>query len=164
MQEAQPISKNMQHLLSNKIGLCVLGLMLGVLLSSGCKKDEVLADPIPFIKLESINPTTVQEFSDNITMVLSYDDGDGDLGFSNADSLALEVHDSRLTNPDFYHVQNLAPEDQVLHIRGTIQVIIDAPFLLGTGATEIIHYKVRIKDRAGNWSNIVTTPDITITQ
>lgn len=152
--------------LLGKNGICVacVVILLVWMLASGCKKDVVEADPVPFLKIESVTPTTVTQFVDSVVVMLSYDDGDGDLGFSDPDSTALEVTDSRFSLPDYYFVQPLAPIGEPIHIRGTLRVELTAPFLLGNGTSETIQYRIRILDRAGNWSNEVTTPDITIVQ
>jgi hypothetical protein len=131
------------------------------LLGVGCKK-EVPIDPVPFLKIEEVSPTTTIQFQENIDVLLTYQDQDGDLGFQNPDSFALEVLDSRLTIPDYYHVQPVAPPDQELSVRGTITLEINSPFILGNGTQEVVSYAIRIKDRAGNWSNTVVTPDITV--
>ncbi|HHG83964.1 MAG TPA: hypothetical protein ENJ82_04380 [Bacteroidetes bacterium] len=117
---------------------------------------------IPFLKIDQVTPTTLTQFQNNILVTLTYDDMDGDLGFQQPDSMALEVLDSRLATPDYYHVQPLAPPDKELHIRGTLSLEISSPFLLGNGSQEVFSYTIRIRDRAGNWSNTVITPDITV--
>lgn len=152
--------------LLGKNGICVACILILVVwvLFSGCKKKNVEPDPVPFLKIESVSPTTVTQFVDSVVVILSYDDGDGDLGFSDPDSTALEVTDSRFSLPDYYFVQPLAPIGEPLHIRGTLRVELTSPFLLGNGSSEVIQYRIRILDRAGNWSNEVTTPDITIVQ
>lgn len=136
--------------------------LLGIsVLTAACKK-EVPIDPVPFLKIEEVSPTTTTQFQENIDVILTYQDQDGDLGFPEPDSFALEVLDSRLTTPDYYHVQPVAPVGQELSVRGTITVEINSPFILGNGNQEVFHYTIRIKDRAGNWSNSVVTPDITV--
>ena len=149
---------------SKSICWACFGILLLWIFFSGCKEDKILSDPVPFLKIESVTPTSVTQFQDSVIVLLSYDDGDGDLGFSNPDSTALEVTDSRFTVPDYYFVQALAPVGQVLHIRGSLRLALTPPFILGNGNQETIQYSIRIKDRAGNWSNTVTTPDITISQ
>ena len=143
--------------------LPLLGLLLGV---TACKKEdpELDIDPIPYITLEEVSATQIQEFQEDITITIGYEDEDGDLGFENPDSLSVEVKDSRLSLPDLYHLQPLAPPDTELHIVGTINVVVPSPFLLGNGTSETVNYTVRIRDRAGNWSNPVTTEDIIITE
>ena len=141
-----------------------LGILVVWIVFSGCKKDVVEPDPIPFITIENVTPTTVTQFMDSVIVTLSYDDGDGDLGYFDPDSSALAVTDSRFQEPDLYFVQALAPDGEDLHIRGTLRIGLTPPFILGSSSQEIISYAIRIKDRAGNWSNTVITPDITINE
>jgi len=151
----------------NTKGICFacFAILLVWIVFSGCKKDTVEPDPIPFLKIESVSPTNLVEFTDSVIVLLTYDDGDGDLGFFDPDSSALAVTDSRFSEPDYYFVEGLAPDNgESLHIRGTLRVGLTPPFILGNGNTEVIQYSIRIKDRAGNWSNTVVTPDITITK
>ena len=140
-----------------------IGLSLMMVFSS-CKKDEEPLFPLePFITLDSVSQTTLAEFQENLRLYISYQDGDGDLGFFHPDSNSIYVLDSRLIDPDEYHIQPLAPLDEVLPIQGSLVVELKAPFKLGSGGDEVIQFTVTIKDRAGNWSNPTISPDITIT-
>lgn len=136
--------------------------MLGISLLAGACKKDIPVDPVPFLKIEEVSPTATNQFQENIIVLLTYQDQDGDLGFPQPDSFALEVLDSRLSTPDYYHVQPVAPLDQELSVRGSITLEINSPFILGNGTQEVFSYTIRIKDRAGNWSNSVVTPDITV--
>ncbi len=149
---------------ANACWICLAILSVWIVFS-GCKKEDIVADPIPFILIESVTPTNVIQFRDSVIVVLRYDDGDGDLGYFDPDSNALAVTDSRFQEPDYYFVKALAPDvEDDLHIRGTIRIGLTPPFILGSGSQEVISYTIRIKDRAGNWSNAVITPDITISE
>ena len=57
-----------------------------------------------------------------------------------------------------------APEDAQVAIQGELEVELNALFLLGNGSEETTTYTLRIRDRAGNWSNTIITPTITIVQ
>ena len=147
------------------ITLFVAAGCLLALLWSGCKgPDEMEIDPVPYITIENVNPTSLIEFQEDVIIEVKYEDQDGDLGFPNPDSLSLEVWDSRLSQPDLYHLQPLVPTDTSLHIQGIVEVVVPSPFLLGNGNSEKVNYSIRIRDRAGNWSNSVVTRDITITE
>lgn len=136
-----------------------------ILLFAACKKDgNPVYDIIPEINLVSVEPTTIQQFQDSVVVTIEYKDGDGDLGFVHPDSMSLSVHDSRLTAPDWYFVPPLSPVDHQLSITGTLTFKLNGTYLLGSGGTEKIVYSIKIKDRAGNWSNEISTPEITITQ
>lgn len=143
----------------------LLSLMLLLGLSTACKKQKPEVFPaIPEIRLESVTPTTIKQFTDSLIVELAYQDGDGDLGFVHPDSLSLRVADARLLSPDWYFVQPLSPVGESIAIEGILRFQITGAFLLGNGSQETTTYTIAIKDRAGNWSNEVQTPTITITK
>ena len=120
-----------------------------------CNKEK---ERIFNITLIETNPTEIQEFQENITVDISYEHSEGFMGFYDPDYLSLEVKDSRLTNPDFYHLIPLNPPNNQLSIQGIISLEIDAPFILGNGNQETLYYSIRIQDREGDWSNNINTP------
>lgn len=130
----------------------------------GCKTDApvVSVNPIPNIRYIGITPELVNEFTDSVIVTFSYEDGDGDLGHKNPDILLLEVQDARLVNPDYYYVPPLAPIGSNIKISGQLQLRLRNTFLLGSGGDEKTQYDIRMKDRAGNWSNVIQTKEITI--
>lgn len=139
-----------------------LVLLVGIALAA-CKKSNIrVLDKAPVIRINSVAPTTVQAFSGRTEVVLQYEDGDGDQGSLHPDSLMLEVRDDRLTAPDFYFVPPLSPEASNVPIRGTIRFRLNGTFLFGNGATEVTNYSIRLRDRSGQWSNTVLTPQIII--
>ncbi len=141
-----------------------LGVALLFLFLNSCSDDAPLLDPTPKITLKEIAPTTIVQFTDSISMVIEYEDGDGDVGYWSPDSLPLTVHDLRLANPDYFYVRPLTPDSNALAITGTIHIAIRNTFLLGNGDSETTRYEIKLKDRAGHWSNVVTTPEVTITR
>lgn len=145
-----------------RLFITVIG--IGILLAACKKQGPEVFSATPEIRIESVAPTTIQQFTDSLIVHLAYQDGDGDLGYIHPDSLSLRVQDARLTEPDWYFVQPLAPVDDNLAIEGTLRFQISGAFLLGNGNQETTTYTIAIKDRAGNWSNEVVTPTITITK
>lgn len=131
-----------------------------LLLTFSCKKDE--AQPEFKIALKNTTPTNLQEFQENIMVIIEYQHPEGFMGFDDPDYLSLEIHDSRLSNPDFYHLQPLSPPNQTISIQGEINVEIDSPFLFGNGNSETLTYSLRIQDNKKKWSNTITTPIITV--
>ena len=135
------------------------------LLFFGCKKEELREDmDVPYISIKRITPKIVQEFTESVLLEIAYEDGNGDLGFQNPDVLSLNVQDSRLNTPDFYHIPPLAPDGEEIYIKGTFNVYLNTTFLIGVGSSEKLTYSVRIKDRAENWSNTVTSEEITVVE
>ncbi|HZG00571.1 MAG TPA: hypothetical protein VEY71_06185 [Chitinophagales bacterium] len=148
-----------------------LFLLVGLFLSTawwGCKKYPD-TDPMPAIsnvpKLEliSVVPITVQQLSDSIVFTVRYTDGNGDLGFAHADSMSVELIDMRFPLTMRYHLQPLAPEGSDLILTGLLPIVLDNTILQNQNATqENATFQIRLKDRAGNWSNAVATPAVTV--
>lgn len=139
-----------------------LSAAIAALSLSGCRPEEV--DPVaPELGFVSINATEVESSTTPLTVTLSYRDHQGDLGWSDPDVHALEVRDTRLDNPDTYHVPPLTPDGMELDIDGTFLVNLPPLFLLGNGGDEQTRLTFRITDRAGNASNEVGSPLILIT-
>jgi len=133
------------------------------LLLSNCKKDEKYSTT-PEIEFVSLTPSTTPEFSKNVTLVIKYKDGDGDIGTEDPDIYSLFVKDSRLPNADEYHIQPLSPPESSIQIEGELTMKIAGLFVLGSDSTEKATFKVKLKDRAGNISNEITTTSIKITK
>ena len=141
--------------------------ILGIsLLFWSCKKDEEEETselgPEPSIGFVSISPLEVENFRNSVTLVITYRDNNGDIGYEDPDEYALWVKDSRLDSADWYHVPPLAPLGYNIQIQGSLEIVLNSMFILGNGDQEPVSLTVKLKDRAGNWSNIITTPSITI--
>jgi hypothetical protein len=129
------------------------------------KKEEKVGNDPPTIELVSVTPGTAKEFKDSIIIVINYKDVNGDLGDDNPDELSLQVKDSRLQNYDAYHIKPLAPDiGKDISIEGNLKIKLNSLFLLGGGTTELATLTIKLKDRAGNWSNEVSSQPIIITK
>ena len=148
-----------------KKSLANISLLLILGLAAGCAKevDNGISN-VPAIEIRQVSPLTIEEFDGNVKVFLKYQDGDGDLGYPEADSLSLEVWDARLAEPYWYYVPALAPVGEVLSIKGELEITLNGTFILGNGTSETTTFTMRIHDRAGNWSNTVETPTITIVE
>ena len=124
-----------------------------------CTKDEQQEFTI---NIDDTYPTSIIEFQQNIFIKISYEHPDGYLGFYDPDYLSLEIKDSRLSNPDYYHLIPVNPPNQNLSTNGEILIEIDSPFILGNGNIETLEYKIRIQDREMRWSNEVKSTSITV--
>ncbi|TXC82041.1 hypothetical protein [Luteibaculum oceani] len=138
------------------------GLFLSLAISSCKKEDE--AGSAPEIALQGMTKTTVEEFKDSVFAVIEYYDEQGDIGDENPDVNSLEMWDERYENPEQYRLPPVTPNGEKLRVRGTIRVYI--PTLIRRSTEEdqeqtYLHF--RLKDRAGNWSNTVRSPLMTIT-
>ena len=141
----------------------LLCLFLMTCLISACQKTEpVEILYIPQINFVGISPETVTEFESTVTITIAYQDGTGDIGFENPDSPVVFVKDSRLAGEDGFHIPPLAPLNSNVPIQGNLDVVLKNTFILGNGDEETTNYEVYLIDRAGNKSNTIKTPDITI--
>ncbi|MEO0468734.1 MAG: hypothetical protein AAF206_03865 [Bacteroidota bacterium] len=118
--------------------------------------------PEPQIEIVSITPTEVQEFNNEVVITISYTDFNGDLGTEDPDEQTLLVQDSRLDTPDGFHVPPIAPIGEEVPISGTLVIPLNPLFLLGNGDQETAFFTLKIKDRAGNWSEEVISETVTI--
>jgi hypothetical protein len=135
---------------------------LGILVHS-CRKDkEEIASEAPVIALLSVSADTVVQFKDSVIIELKYADKNGDLGNIDPDVNDLEVKDSRLNTPDYYHIKPLSPEGTSLFIKGTLRVKLNQLFLLGTGNNETVQFTFKLKDRAGNSSKEIKSDPVVI--
>jgi len=134
-------------------------ILFACLIFSSCTKEE---EVIFNISLLNTFPTEIIEFQENIYVRLFYQHPEGFIGFSDPDYLSLEVKDSRLSQADYYHIIPVTPPDNSLSITGELLVEIDSPFLFGNGLMELVNFTIRIQDQNLNWSNSITTPNITV--
>ena len=141
--------------------LISLFFLLTLIAINGCKKtdDKVLPPKLTFKALSS---TSLLEFKDSLTVTFTYEDQDGDIGFYDADSSSVYIQDKRLTHPDLYYLKPLNPPNLKPKIKGDIQLGLRNMFLLGSGSSETTSFTIWIKDRKGNISNTIVTPEITI--
>jgi len=135
-----------------------------VFILSACEKhsEEPAFDVTPRIELVSMSTTELVQFQDTLTLVLKYEDGDGDLGSRDPDESLLFVRDNRLESADEYYVGLLAPEGANASITGNLSVNLSTVFLFGNGSQESTFFTIYMKDRAGNESNQLDTEQITI--
>jgi len=140
--------------------LLIIGLSMTLV---DCKKEEKYSE-IPALEFVSLTPSSTTEFSQNIVLKLTYQDGDGDIGHVDPDVYSLYVKDQRLPRADEYHIQPLTPPDQSLQIEGELTVKLSGIFILGNDSTESTQFTVKLQDRAGNWSNEVVTTTIRVSK
>jgi len=147
------------------IKILILSFVVGCLWTScETQNTEPVFDLVPKIELLSLSSTELVEFKDTLTLLLRYEDGDGDLGNSNPDINSVFVQDSRLDEADEYFLGPLAPEDAGVSITGNLNISLAPTFILGNGNIEETTYTIYMNDRAGNQSNILETEPITITR
>ena len=143
--------------MKNIIYLCVIVLLFS------CEKEQEISDT-PIIEFKSISPATVQEYSDNIVITISYSDGNGDLGENNPDIHNLFVEDNRNGIVYQFRIPHLAPDNNSIAIEGDFNITINGSGITDESTSQQVNYSIYVKDRAGNNSNTITTSSITIEQ
>ena len=148
----------------NRILILLVGL---VLLASSCKKDEGSEtippiSAVPNISISALTPSSIDQF-DDLEFTIFYQDGDGDLGFIDADENSLFITDNRFPLEHSFHVSPLSPPGSSITIQGEFKIVLQGVILKDQNSTsEAATFSVRMKDRAGNWSNVVTSAAVTI--
>lgn len=148
-----------------------------VILSAGCLKREEFPST-PAIAFKSF-----EFFGDSASLVITFTDGDGDIGLDASDDAApydtssvfynnlfLELSELRngvwnsvdFEDPIHYRIPRITPSGQNKALEGEIAVAIDPFFLFITGTADTVRYSVELVDRALNRSNRVLTRDIVV--
>ncbi|MEM0996926.1 MAG: hypothetical protein AAGN35_07600 [Bacteroidota bacterium] len=151
----------MNHILRNSAFI-----LLALLLLNSCN-DEPVFSIVPEITFVSITPEQATQFTpDEVQLTLSYQDGDGDLGYEGEATPNLFVEDTRAAfagNPgriSSYSVESLTPSTRKPSIQGNITITMPTPIY--ESSEEPLVFRVYIVDRAGNSSNVIETTPITI--
>ncbi len=130
---------------------------------SFCQKGEPLSDT-PAIKFVSASSTELTALADSLTLTISYEDGDGDLGENNPDAVNCLVQDSR--SPSLLYqlrIKQLAPTGANIAIKGELALALPPTGLVDdNNSEEPATFTIKVIDRAGNVSNRVSSPVITI--
>tara|TARA_B110000495_G_scaffold31265_1_gene23957 strand:- start:12 stop:443 length:432 start_codon:yes stop_codon:yes gene_type:complete len=143
--------------MKNVIYLCAIVLLFS------CEKEQVISDT-PIIEFKSISPANVQEYSDDIIIIISYSDGDGDLGENNPDIHNLFLEDNRNGIVYQFRIPHLAPDNNSIAIEGDFNITINGSGITDESSSQQVNYSIYVKDRVGNKSNTITTSNITIHQ
>ena len=151
-----------------KLLTCIsrLGLSVFVLVAMSCTHKEKIEPPsvIPEIKLITTSPGQVKAFEDEIRFVLEYTDGDGDLGTNDDKVRNVFVKDNRVDVIHEFRLKQLAPDNATIAITGTFEIKLPNTIIVGNSAPETVTFSISVVDRAGNESNEVISPEITVTE
>jgi hypothetical protein len=146
----------MRRLLTAIIAVAMLAGM------AGCKKEETISDK-PEIKFVSMSPGTARKYVDEVKVTISYTDGNGDLGENTPDVKNLFCTDSRNNVTYQFRINQLAPDEANIIIQGEISFNLPPQgFADDNNTSETATYSIYVKDRAGNISNTIQTPALTI--
>ncbi|MCS6917880.1 MAG: hypothetical protein RMK52_04245 [Chitinophagales bacterium] len=113
---------------------------------------------VPEIALDSISTRTLRPGQDSLTFVISFTDGDGDIGSETIPNLFLT--DSRTGYTDSVKVPYITPEGSLKAISGQITYVRSQFSCIPGRKTDSLYYTIYLEDRAGHASNRITTPVI----
>jgi len=132
---------------------------------------------IPTLKFERFDrPNDIFTLGETGNLVLSFTDGDGDLGkLNNQDSSSRVIYrnqrDTNFFTTDNYYVIPVIPKKGTTNaIDGTIEIKLSTAlfnsyeaYFVSKGITvDTFTFKMYITDRANHISNIVTTPPVVV--
>jgi hypothetical protein len=147
-----------------------------VFTTPSCKKEEVTpiittdtlfdntlaVSDTPKIAFVSIGPNTVREYQDSIQIVVSYEDGGGDLGDSDPAVSNLFMTDSRNGIVYQYRIPQTAPTGSTVSVKGNFTVLIPNTVITDSSSAQNVYYSIYMKDRSNHASNTVQTSVIQI--
>ncbi|MCS7073236.1 MAG: hypothetical protein NZ108_02090 [Bacteroidia bacterium] len=128
---------------------------------SGCGNNQPIFPVIPSIEFISMEPRTVRE-GETFRITFSFKDGDGDLG-NNSDTKFLFITDTLTGTQLPYNIPDLSTDARKPSIQGTITVSIPGIYMTNPLLpSERRTFSIKLKDRAGNESNIIYTPPLIV--
>jgi hypothetical protein len=155
----------------------LLFLLLMVFLTTACVNPPEFPNE-PVLTFEALNKAEIYQFTngplDSLQIHFSFTDGDGDLSQIDSDSIDVFLTDSRLGLQTPFRLPLIPPEGTGNGISGDIFINL----INTTGVccifnnrlcaedpnypVDTLSYSIQIKDRAGNFSNIIRTDQIQI--
>ncbi|GIV34474.1 MAG: hypothetical protein KatS3mg031_2009 [Chitinophagales bacterium] len=114
----------------------------------------------PHISLCEISALDLRAMQDSLVLCVAYEDRNGDIGSESETTLFIE--DTRNSMLLDYSVPRLLPDSLKGAVTGRFYVVIRFIPLLGDTGTERFSYRIRLVDRKGNSSNVLSTPLITL--
>ena len=145
-------------------------LLLSVIGFATCIRppDYPIIPNIGFLRMSKNTMKQGDGSSDSLRLVLSFEDGDGDIGSN--DSINVFLYDSRQPTgtPEIARMPFVPEQGAKNGISGEISLLVYTTCCLPTcnspqnKAVDSLFFDVFIKDRAGNKSNVVRTPLIAL--
>ncbi|MEM6260914.1 MAG: hypothetical protein AAGI38_00290 [Bacteroidota bacterium] len=144
-------------------------LSIALMLTVGCGSDSDEPAPqfsnVPEIELLSVSPGSIQALTDSLVFEIKYTDGDGDLGTTDDKVRNLFIVDTRIDVTHEFRIPLIVPNEGIVSITGTFRVNLGGIILKDPNATsEEVIFNIYLVDRAGNQSNEIESPAVTITR
>lgn len=164
---------------------CVVVWVLFILSTQSCVEPPRFPNE-PAIELVSVSADTIQQLQDSLYIEFTFTDGDGDLGFEDFSTDDCELCDSSCySHPTFslfildsrfinivngdtirclktFNVPYVPPKGATDAISGSFTVLLTNEFCIPGKAVDTVSYSIVVKDRAGNFSNRISTDKIII--
>jgi hypothetical protein len=159
-------------------------LFVTMLVVTGCIKEKQFPTQ-PVIEFqEFVNYVGNKNMVDSADCIIKFTDGDGDVGIAPEDTISkpnlrLKYLYKNLTDGKFYpfdaidsttvldtlffdyRIPNLTPDGQYKALDGTIKIKLRTSPIFYPGH-KVVKFEIRLTDRAGNKSNIVSTNEIAV--
>jgi len=135
----------------------IIMIFTGLMALAACVQEPEYSE-IPHIEFLSMNENTFDELDeDSLSIVLYFEDGDGDLG--SEDSVNMFWEDSRVPGfPLSFKIPFIELQGNSKAISGTITTYYPISFCIDSDdPVDTFYYKIYIVDRAGNKSNVDST-------
>jgi hypothetical protein len=153
----------------------LLALTAALMLPSCVKEKNFPPEPqIEFLRYQKYG-------SDSADCVITFRDGDGDIGLTDGDTVSANDFQMKYLYKDSagvyqpfdaidstaamdtlfysYRVKDITPQGQYKALEGEIKAKLRSHPLYFPGHTSV-KFEIRLRDRAGNWSNIATSSEI----
>lgn len=135
-----------------------------VLAFTSCKDNESELSYVPNLEFISISPLEITEFKEKVSLVIKYEDNDGDLGENNPDVKNLFITDQRNGVQYTYRIPQLSPNGSNIRITGNLEINLNSLSVVGSGTSESVIFNIYAIDRAGNQSNTITSSSIIVSK
>lgn len=139
-----------------------VGMITAILVSCRENADEPPFSVTPEIKFQSLSHDTVREFEDVLTISISYQDGDGDIGFEEPDDYSVYIRDVRLNKYDGFYIGPVAPPGALIAVKGNLKLEFPSLFVFGNRSEERTRFYIYMIDRSGHKSNELISTDVII--
>lgn len=151
---------------SDKIIKLLFSAILATSFMTSCTHGDKFEVPseIPEIKLINISATQVRAHQEEIVFEIEYTDGDGDLGSNDDQDRNVFVIDNRIGVEHKFRLKQLAPDGAVIPITGTFDIVLPNTIITDSTAMQTVIFSIYVLDRAGNQSNMIDTPEITVVE